>query len=280
MSARKVLVTGVGGFLGARVAAFFSEKGYEVAGLAHSDLDISDPGAVLARFKTERPDAVIHCAAISDTGYSQQHPDESYKVNVEGSVNIATACVAVGAKLIYMSSDQVYGGCKIEGPLPESLDLSPNGVYGQHKLLAEQKISAILPSAVGLRLTWMYDRPSSRNVGMKMNRNIFVSMEASAAEGRTMKACTLEHRGLTNVWDVIANIERCLDIPGGVYNFGCGNDLDSYETYSRLAGMLGYPTSMVIPDDSWSRNLAMDCSRLNAVGIHFPTTIDSLKEMA
>lgn len=120
---KKLLITGSDGFLGVRTAAYFRGKlaeAYEVAAYGRRALDITDEKAVAAVFRKEQPDWALHMAALSDVGYCQNHPQESEKVNVNGSRNVAESCLACGAKLVYMSSDQVYNGCSDRGALPES----------------------------------------------------------------------------------------------------------------------------------------------------------------
>ena len=103
---RKMLITGARGFLGARVAQYYTGR-YEVIAIGHEEMDISDLGSVRRLFGQHRPDVVIHCAAISDTGYAERHPEESFAVNVLGTEYVARACAEVGGKLIYMSSRSV-----------------------------------------------------------------------------------------------------------------------------------------------------------------------------
>lgn len=152
---QKVMVTGAGGFLGRHLCSMLEARGYEVVRFYHCDLDITDRAAVADALRSCCPEVVVNCAAISSTGYAREHPDESLAVNVEAPVNLALACRESGAELFLMSSDQVYGGCTVEGPLKEDLDIEPNNVYGQHKLLMERRVLDILPEAKALRLTWM-----------------------------------------------------------------------------------------------------------------------------
>ena len=80
---------------------------------------------------------VIHCAALSNTWYCEQHREESHKVNVQGTVRIAKACKLTGAKLVFMSSDQVYNATPLPGLLKEEEVLQPVNIYGQHKLVRD-----------------------------------------------------------------------------------------------------------------------------------------------
>ena len=287
----KILVTGGSGFVGSRLLKLLNGK-HEIYSPTHSEMDICNPESIDKAICGYRPDAVIHCAALSNTWYCEQHPEESFKVNVEATRDIAAACARIGAKLIFMSSDQVYNGTAIEGPLPEGSSLAPVNHYGRHKLLAEQKVMEILPSAVGLRLTWMYDRPDST---LKLNTNILVNLAKAGMNGETIKAATHEHRGMTNVWEVAGNIVKCLSIPGGIYNFGSResltspsdsgsvcNPLGSYGVFRECAALMGLPEGTVAADEErfseQPRNLAMDTSRVEALGIRFRDTMTGLRE--
>lgn len=270
---KKVMVAGAGGFLGRHLCSMLEADGYEVVRFFHADLDITVRKAVADALCACRPDVVVNCAAISSTGYAKEHPDESMAVNVEAPVNLALACRECGAELFVMSSDQVYGGCGLEGPLKEDIEMEPNNVYGQHKLLMEQRVLEILPEAKALRLTWMCQPADAEHP----HQDYVSNMLSAKAEGRQMKASALEHRGVTDVRMVCRNLIRSFGkLPGGVYNFGAGNIDDSYTTMLQLARLAGFPEENVIRDTSWGRNLAMDCGKLASLGISFPTTIESV----
>ena len=261
---KKILITGSTGFLGSRLALYYKDK-YELLLPTHSELNVSREEAVRAYVEEHRPDIVLHCAALSNTWYCEQHPEESHRVNVQGTVKLAKACKLIGAKFIFMSSDQVYNGTPQLGPLKEEDVLQPVNVYGQHKLEAEQRALRNYPLAVGLRLTWMYDAPNS---AMKLNSNILVNLQKAYNEGSTLKAATHEYRGVTNVWEVVRNMELAFSLPGGIYNFGSGNTLNSYKLFLQVAEVMGLnePSKWILPDEErfceQTRNLTMDCSRI------------------
>ena len=275
-----ILITGASGFLGSRLAYLLRDR-YHLLLPTHNELNISREEAVRAYLEEHRPAAVVHCAALSNTWYCEQHPEESHRVNVQGTVRIAKACKLTGAKLVFMSSDQVYNGTPILGPLPEYAPLQPVNVYGNHKLEAEQRALRNLPDAVGLRLTWMYDLPES---SMRLNSNILVNLRKANAEGTVIKAATHEYRGVTYVWDVVRNIERALALPGGIYNFGSRNSRNSYELFLEAAKLMGVeqPSNLILPDEEryapQCRNLAMDCSLVAKYGIHFRDSIEGIEE--
>ena len=276
----KLLITGGSGFLGCRLAYFLKEK-YDLLLPTHDALDISREEAVRAYLEEHRPQAVIHCAALSNTWHCEQHPDASHRVNVQGTVRVAKACKAVGARLLFMSSDQVYNGTPTSGPLPEDALLQPVNVYGRHKLEAEQRALRNLPDAVGLRLTWMYDLPDSR---MRQNTGLPLNLKKACDEGTEVHAATHEHRGVTYVWDVVRNIEKALVLPGGIYNFGCGNALSSHALFLAFARAMNLsdPDGWILPDaDRFAvqpRNLVMDGTRAASHGIHFPDSTAGFRE--
>lgn len=277
---KKLLITGCNGFLGQRLCAHYEEK-YDVIAIGHQDLDICREDAVQNLFREVRPDIVFHTAAISDTGYSQNHPEESYQVNTLGSVHIALACREQQAQLVYMSSDQVYNGNVGLQPWKETDEVNPQSVYGRDKLEAEKRIAEILPEAVGLRLTWMYDLPDSPR---KLNRNLPVNLLQAFQKREKLKAAVREYRGITNVWEVVRNMEACLDIPGGAYNFGSMNDRNSYETFIRFAELmqLPEPSSWILADEErfpeHPRNLMIDNQKAAQVGISFQDTIEGFAQ--
>ena len=276
----KLLITGGSGFLGCRLAYFLKEK-YDLLLPTHDALDISREEAVRAYLEEHRPQAVIHCAALSNTWHCEQHPDASHRVNVQGTVRVAKACKAVGARLLFMSSDQVYNGTPTSGPLPEEAPLQPVNVYGRHKLEAEQRALRNLPDAVGLRLTWMYDLPGSR---MRQNTGLPLNLKKACDEANVVRAATHEHRGVTYVWDVVRNIEKALALPGGIYNFGCGNALSSHALFLAFARAMNLsdPDRWILPDaDRFAaqpRNLVMDGTRAERHGIRFPDSTTGFRE--
>lgn len=275
----KVIITGAQGFLGVRLTSYLKDK-YEVKACSHSDLDITDADRILEVFQSFMPDYVVHCAAISDTGYAQQHPDESELINIKGTVNVAKACETVGAKLVYMSSDQVYNGTHELGGLNEFPQLAPKTVYGQHKLAAEDGVRAVSRDAVGLRLSWMYDVLDSP---YKLNRNILVNLHNAAEKQQPISVATREYRGVTNVWEVIHRIELCFKLPGGIYNFGSENPYNSYETFLGIARLMKIesPEKLILKDTErfpeFPRNLSMDLTKLRIHGIDFPETLEGCK---
>jgi dTDP-4-dehydrorhamnose reductase len=273
-----ILITGTSGFLGSR-AAVACQKCGPVICPEHGELEITRTEATLKAFKQYRPRGVIHCAAISDTGYAEAHPSQAYEVNVRGAENVAAACREVGAKLVFMSTDQVYNGCKTTGPLREDCSLAPETVYAEQKLLCEERVAKILPSAVGLRLTWMYGVPGEPG----KNAGLLMQLQAGEKKGRLLKYARREFRGLTYVEAVANQLPAMLSLPGGIYNCGAAGEKDTYTVALLAARMMGlpHPEKWILPDESryqnHPRNLMMDTAKLAGCGICFADTISGME---
>ena len=186
MKMQKILVSGAGGFVGARVMQQWREKA-ELLAFPRGFLAAATQED-LCRFAAQvQPDVVLHLAALSDTGYCQQHPEDSRRANVDVPLWMARAAAETGAKFVAFSSDQVYSGAAQEGPLPETLSLSPANIYGQHKLEAEQRVLEVLPDAVFLRVPWMYDLPGYQ---LPIRGNLPLNLLRAALCGRSSRTCT------------------------------------------------------------------------------------------
>ncbi len=279
---KKILVTGASGFVG---RAFVARWLYDCTLLipTHGELDITDEYSVDGYMMAHTPDVVLHLAALSNTWYCQQHPDESFLVNVVGSENVARAAARYGAKFIFFSSDQVYNGNKECGSLSEDVPVCPVNHYGCHKLEAEQRIAAVSPNAVILRASWMYDTPQQ---GTAMHADFVNNILRAVEEDRPLSMPVREYRGITWLRDVVENLPHTFSLQGGVYNFGSGNSVNSYETaccfYEMLYG--GDASRIILPDYErypvHERNLSMDNDKIfraSGGSICFPSTIDGLR---
>lgn len=263
---KRVLLTGAGGFLGSRILT-------QLGGCL--DLVPAPRGCMatageadLARLVAEtHPDAILHTAALSDTGYCEAHPEDSRRANVEVPVWLARAAAENGAKLVAFSSDQVYAGVKREGPLPEEMPLAPANVYGRHKREAEQRVLDLLPDAVLLRATWLYDLPG---YGLPVRGNLPLNLLRAALRGEQAVFSPRDFRGVTYARQAVENLLPALDLPGGVYNFGSENELDMLATAKVFCRAMGIAPALV-PGDR-ARNLAMDTAKARRGGLHFDTT--------
>lgn len=279
---QKILVTGASGFVGSRFVERWRNE-YHILAPSHSELDITDRESVDSYFLRHTPDVVVHLAAISNTWYCEQHPEESYRVNVEGVCNLAAVAARNGVKFIFFSSDQVYNGNCESGPLSEDVAVAPENVYGRHKLEAEQRALELCPTAVALRATWMYD---IERAGMPVHANFVLNIARAIKERTPLVLPVREYRGITWVRDVVEFLPATFALPGGVYNYGAECSMDTYETACCYCEMLAglQSGSLLQPDyeryPNHERNLSMSTDKIfRASGgrICFGSTIDGLR---
>lgn len=283
---RKILVTGASGFVGCRAVEVLENNDFEVLAPSHKEFDITSADAAEKYIKESKPDAILHLAAISNTGYCEEHPEESYLVNVVGVENLARISAKHEIKMVFFSSDQVYNGNLESGLLTEEMPVAPENHYGRHKLLAEERALEICPSCVALRATWMYDtdRP-----GMKTHSNFVLNFKNAKESGTPMRFATREFRGITWIEEVVRNLPHTFLLPGGVYNFGAENTLNTYETALEYARSLLSDSSLsaedlVIADterfSQHVRNISISMKKAFEAScgkIHFRDTLEGLK---
>ena len=219
--------------------------------------------------------AVIHTAAISDIGDCERDPDASRRANVELTLWVCRAAKALHAKCVCYSSDQVYTGLEGKGPFREEEARNPANVYARHKLEAEKRALDLLPEAVMLRATWMYDHPGP----LPLRGNLFMNVLQQVQTGQPARFSTCDLRGVTWAQEAVENTCRALALPGGTYNFGSDGEADMYRTARELAAMLGGDADrLILPDaDRTPRSLRMDSTRARQGGVMFSDNLEGLR---
>ena len=275
----KLLVTGASGFFGRRAADYFRALGYTVLAPSHAELDITDADCVQNWMQQNKPEAVLHCAAVSDTGACQREPERTEKINVVGCVNLASACAKHDAKFIFCSSDQVYSGSTLSGPHAENEPLTPNNVYAVQKLRAEQLAAEVCPNTVSLRLSWMYSTDRFKNE----HGHFLVALSAAFAdESKPISWPCFDKRGITDAAEVIRNLPAAIHLPAGVYNFGSENTYDTHTTLQNVlirlnrADLLERLSPNTEAFATSPRDIRMHTAKINAQGIRFESTEDAL----
>ena len=267
---RKMLITGATGFLGSRVAQYYRDR-YEVFAPSHGEMDIADEASVMTYFKDNKPDVVIHCAAISDVGRCEREPEFSWSINVVGTENVVKAANAFSAKCVCCSSDQVYFGSAETAAHKENEAIAPANVYGKEKAYAEESCLAIDADSVHLRLSWMYDAKDEKRM------DFIKQLRACLYERKETVFSSKDKRGITDVWEVVRNIELALGVPGGVYNFGAPNNKSTYEMVMDICKSLGADSSYVREMENVNfRNLTMNQEKVKLFGIIFSETEDGV----
>lgn len=158
----KIFIIGASGLVGGNCYKYFKEQGFSVVGThVHNPTenteyfnasDLNDNGNL--NINEYKPDVIIHCAALTNVDYCEEHRDESFTKTVIAAKNVAHLANQLKSKLIYISTDYVFDGNK--GPYTEDDATNPINIYGKHKLEAEQLIKELLIDFLILRITNVY----------------------------------------------------------------------------------------------------------------------------
>ncbi|MBR5230920.1 MAG: dTDP-4-dehydrorhamnose reductase [Clostridia bacterium] len=184
----KYLVTGVCGQLGHDVMLEISRRGHKAVGsdvspaysgilqdavaqMPYISLDITDKAAVERVLISQAPDVVLHCAAWTNVDLAEEdvHRQTVFSVNADGTRHIALACKALGCKMIYISTDYVFGGQGDQPFSPDSTDFAPLNVYGQSKLEGEKAVRAALEKYFIVRIAWVFGSNGKNFVKTMLN---------------------------------------------------------------------------------------------------------------
>ncbi len=156
-----VLITGITGFIGSRLATRLLDGGHKVAGLVrHSserelsrlrkilpqisliEGDLVRYHSVLSAVETSDPDTVFHLGALTPVRLSFDDPYPYMGTNFDGTVNLVHALLkqSPNARLIAASTAEVYGWQPEEKPIPETALLNPASPYAVTKAAADQYV--------------------------------------------------------------------------------------------------------------------------------------------
>jgi dTDP-4-dehydrorhamnose reductase len=205
--ARRVLITGAGGQLGRALAEAFA--GDNVVALTREQWDVTRPAPPL-----EVPDVVLHAAAWTDVDGAEADPQEAAAVNVGGTSNAR----ALGAPLVYFSTDYVFDGRKSE-PYVESDAPNPLSAYGRSKLHGE---AAAGEGAWIVRSSWLFG-PTGKN---------FVRTVLALGRERDEVAVVDDQRGCpTYVGHLAAAAREVVELAPGRWHLAAEGDC----TWAELA---------------------------------------------
>ncbi len=151
-----ILVTGANGQLGSSIRKISGN--YKNNNFLFTDMpevDITNVDLLRDLVKKNNINAIINCAAFTAVDKAESCEDLAAKINVDGPKNLAIVAKEVGAKLVHISTDYVFGG-KSCLPLKETDKPAPIGVYGRTKRLGETEVEMSGCDAIVIRTAWLY----------------------------------------------------------------------------------------------------------------------------
>jgi dTDP-4-dehydrorhamnose reductase len=194
----KVLITGSGGLVGARLAEYLS-KGGDVIALDHRALDITDRDSVFERITAERLDLIFNCAVIG-VDECEHDPEKAFAVNVAGPGNLAEAASRNSAAIVHFSTNYVFDGTRETGHY--TIDDEPRAVnvYARTKSEGERAVAGACERSFIVRTSWVYGGGS---------KGFFDKTLALLKQGEKVRAIADRWASTTFVGDLV---ERVVEI--------------------------------------------------------------------
>jgi dTDP-4-dehydrorhamnose reductase len=250
----KVLVTGSTGLLGKGFEETAAGS-HELVGLHRREYpvrdtrmrhligDAADEKAMLSLFEKERFDAVVHAAGMAAVDQVEQHPAEGRASNCGGTRAVARAAKAVGAYLVYVSTNAVFDGKS--APYAENARTAPLHHYGRIKLECETIAAEAGAHAVARPIlmygwnhmvnrpnpvTWIYEK-LLRGERLSLVDDVWENPLYNRQCGRALWAM-LEKR------------------PAGVFHLAGGTRLNRHELGLKVAEAFGLDASLIGRVDS------------------------------
>jgi dTDP-4-dehydrorhamnose reductase len=208
-----LLIVGAGGQLGDDLVRAFADLA--PVALTRDDLDITDGDGVAGEFARIAPATVLNAAAYNRVDDAERDPAPAFAANAVGAHHLASAAARLGARLVHLSTDYVFGGAG-GGPFTEDEPPAPLNAYGVSKLAGEQLVRAASPRHLVVRTCGLYGLAGSRGKG----GNFVETMLRLAREGKPIRVVDDQVVTPTYTLDLAQAIRRLLGIdpPGGVYH--------------------------------------------------------------
>jgi dTDP-4-dehydrorhamnose reductase len=245
---RRLLITGVSGFLGWHLARL-AQTTWQVEGTYHRHpldlpevrlhrIDLTDTDTLVPWLDRLAPDAVIHTAALAQPNRCEQQPEVSYAINVEATRTLADYCGQRRIPLVFTSTDQVFDG---QGaPYDETSTPQPINRYGDHKLAAEQLIQGLHPQAAICRLPLLYGPPTP-------TAECFLQgFIRTLAAGQPLRLFIDEFRTPAYVEDVAMGLLMALEKASGLLHLGGPERLSRYDFGLKMAAVFQLDAGLIV----------------------------------
>lgn len=286
----RVLIIGALGQLGTALCEVFADTHLIKADTGDTEvaLDIRDRNSVMRMMLDLQPDIVVNTAAEHDLPRCEKNPEQSFEVNAVGAFYVAQACKEVGANVIYISTDYVFGGCSAVRRMPYSeQDLPvPLNVYGASKLAGEYLVAATCPGHFVVRTAGLYGLAPCRGKG---GMNFVERMLNLAASGKDIRVVDDEFTTPTYTC-VLARQIRLLVEKGvpGIYHATCDGWCSWYEFAASIFEIMGVQANLSAAKSHEFQSdvrrptyTVLENQRLRRLGLDImPHWLDALKEYA
>jgi len=249
----KILVTGANGFVGQHLIMVLAERGYQVIAtgrgasrlpvnetqVRYYEADISHPFQLQQIIEQEKPEIVVHSAAMSQVDECEQRQKEAHSINVEATTRLLLDAEENSRFFIFLSTDFVFDGEK--GHYTEEDDVNPISWYGHTKLEAEAVVqTAEIPWAI-VRTCLVY------GIAPEGGRSsIFSWIKTSLQEGKSIKVVDDQYRTPTYVNDLATGIVLLIEQrKTGIWHISGEETYTPYKMAEAIAEKGGWNKNLI-----------------------------------
>ncbi|HEX4048814.1 MAG TPA: SDR family oxidoreductase, partial [Elusimicrobiota bacterium] len=243
----KVLVVGGTGLVGNALLRTWTARGRDISAATYHchasggflQLDMQNEARVRELLERLRPGVVAVPAANPFVDYCERHPAETRRVNVDGTLNVARACRAVDARMIFYSSDYVFDGSK--GVYTEEDATCPINEYGRQKAETERGVLAADPRNIVLRTSGAYGwQWEPKNFVLQIRAKLSAGQEMTVAEDVRYNPTYAE-----NLAEITADLVEAG--ASGIYHVVGADEIVRFEFAARAARAFGLDAGLLKP---------------------------------
>jgi dTDP-4-dehydrorhamnose reductase len=170
----RLLIIGNSGLVGSRLAELARGR-YEVFGTYNTHelkqrnmtrLDVTNREATFKLIGNTKPDFVIDTHSLNNVDYCEAHQEESWRINVDGSRNVAEACRNFGCKYVFISTDSVFDGRKLR--YTEKDKPHPLNYLSKNKVIVEQMLSTLDVNYIVARPSVIYGKGGMNKISFAL----------------------------------------------------------------------------------------------------------------
>ena len=255
----KILITGANGLLGQKLVALIAPHAeinliatsrgedkifYDLPMYRYRPMDVTRQEEVNEVIGQEKPDVIIHTAALTKVDYCERHQEVCRRVNVEAVEYIVEAAQANNCFLIHLSTDFIFSGEK--RLVREDDPPGPVNYYGTTKLEAEQRIIASGIAYAIVRTAIVY------GVVPHLSRsNIILWVKESLKKHKTIHVVDDQYRTPTLAEDLaIGCFLVAQQRAQGVFNISGEELLTPYDMAQMTADYFELDNELIVRTDS------------------------------
>ena len=290
MSRKKIVITGDTGLLGANLCYLWRNE-YDIVGVSraarsirdikHIQADITDTENLGRIVQSEKPNVIVHTAAIASVEECEYNPQLAQVTNTDATAALSELAEGVGAYFVFISTDAFYQGVGNDS-CSEDADVTPNSVYSRNKLDGERIVAQNL-QAISLRTNFY-----GFNLLNKLSLGEWVLDGLEKNKTLTMFTDVLYSPILVN--DLAGIIIQCFNNRiAGIYNAGATDSTTKYEFGKNVKEVFGITSGKISKGSvvnmnfaAWrSTNMSMDSSKLaDELKIRPPTVAEGIAQFS